>query len=293
MCSASPSWTNRPPPRDLEPGLYIVSTPIGNLRDVTVRALDTLAGADIVLAEDTRTARTLLDAYGISRPARAYHDHNAAAIRPELIAELEAGATIALTSDAGTPLVSDPGYQLVRAALDAGARVYPVPGPSAALAGLTLAGLPTDRFLFAGFPPPKSTARKAMFGTLAEVSATLILYETGPRLAASLSDMAAVLGDRPAVIARELTKKFEERRAGGLAELAAFYAAEGPPKGEIVVLIAPPNADARVWDDERVDEALRKRLGHLSVKDAAAEIAGASGRAKRDVYARALTVKSE
>ncbi len=275
----------------LAPGLYVVSTPIGNLRDITLRALDVLAAADLVLAEDTRTSRVLFDAYGLKPKVRPYHEHNAAAVRPQILAMLEGGATVALMSDAGTPLVSDPGFKLVRAAVEAGVPVIPTPGASAVLAALVAAGLPTDRFLFAGFPPPRSGARRAMLEELASAPATLVFFEAGSRLSAALTDMAAVLGDRPAAVLRELTKTFEERRGASLADLAHAVAADGPPKGELVIVVGPPGASR--WDDARVDDALRERLAASSLKDAAAAVATASGWAKRDVYARAVALRRD
>lgn len=285
------SWPQ--PGRALAPGLYIVSTPIGNLRDVTFRALDVLSGADLVLAEDTRITRRLLDAYGVTTDMRAYHDHNAAEIRPEIIRMLEGGARIAQVSDAGTPLVSDPGFKLARAAIKAGAEVIPIPGASAALAGLAAAGLPTDAFLFAGFAPAKSGKRAAFFESLVRAQATLIFYESGPRLAASLAAMASVFGPRPAAVARELTKKFEETVRGNLDDLAARYEQSGPPKGEIVVLVGPPSDEDAAWDDTRLDAALTEAMATESVKDAAAAVAQVSGLARRDLYQRALALKSK
>jgi 16S rRNA (cytidine1402-2'-O)-methyltransferase len=275
-----------PPP---EPGLYVVATPIGNLRDITLRALDILAAADRVYAEDTRVALKLLDAYGLRPKLAAYHEHNAEAVRGLVLDALERGERVALISDAGTPLVSDPGYKLVRAALEAGHRVVPVPGASALLAGLVVSGLPSDRFLFAGFLPVKQGARRAALAELADVDATLIFYETGPRLAESLADMAETLGERPAVVARELTKLFEETRRGTLDKLAARYAEAGPPKGEIVVVAGPPLA-RRQTSDEELDAFL---LGALSrgVKEAASEAAAALGVPRKRAYARALELK--
>lgn len=274
----------------LEPGLHVVSTPIGNLRDITLRALDTLAGADEILAEDTRTARKLLDAYSVRGKVTPYHDHNGAQRRPEILSALEDGAAIALISDAGTPLVSDPGFKLVREAALAGHRIIPVPGASAALAALVMAGLPSDRFLFAGFLPPKSGARSKALAPLAGVDATLIFYESGPRLAASLSDMAKVLGaEREACIAREITKLFEEARRGRLEALAAHYEAAGPPKGEIVILVGPPADTAP--DASDIDAALLKALGELPTKQAANAVADRFDIPRRDAYQRALELK--
>lgn len=274
----------------LESGLYIVATPIGNLRDITLRAIDTLQAADEVLAEDTRVARRLLDAHGIRAKLSPYHDHNGAKRRPEILDKLADGAVIALISDAGTPLVSDPGWKLSRAALDAGHRVFPVPGASALLAGLVASGLPSDRFMFCGFLPPKTAARQKALADLAEVPGTLVFYESGPRLADCLTDLAARLGaDRDGAVSRELTKLFEETRRGTLQELANWYAENGPPKGEIVLLVGPPLKQEIT--EAAVDEALRQALQSQSVKQAAAEIAAQLGLPKRDVYQRALALK--
>jgi 16S rRNA (cytidine1402-2'-O)-methyltransferase len=286
----------RPPPGGkralpLEAGLYVVATPIGNLADITLRALDVLAGVDAIVAEDTRETGKLLAAYRIAKPLQAVHDHNEEASAAGLVARLQAGAALALVSDAGTPLVSDPGFKLVRAAIAAGVRVIPIPGASAALAGLVVSGLPSDRFLFAGFAPAKSAARRDFFGALAHVPATLIVYETGPRLADSLADAADILGDRPAAVARELTKLFEETRRGGLGALAAHYAQAGAPKGEMVVLIAGAAPTAAI-DEQMLNIALQAALDRLSLKDAAAEVADAFGLKRRDVYQRALALKA-
>ena len=274
----------------LEPGLHVVSTPIGNLRDITLRALDTLAGADEILAEDTRVARKLLDAHGIRAKLSAYHDHNGAERRPDILAKLEDGATIALISDAGTPLVSDPGWKLVHEAVERGIRVIPVPGASALLAGLVTSGLPSDRFMFCGFLPAKSGQRKREAEALKPVEATLVFYEGGSRLAACLADLAETLGGgRRAAIARELTKFFEETRHGTLAELAAHYEQHGPPKGEIVILIGPPLEAAP--DEADIDAALLKAMAEAPMKRAANDVAEAFGISKRDAYQRALALK--
>jgi 16S rRNA (cytidine1402-2'-O)-methyltransferase len=270
------------------PGLYLVATPIGNARDITLRAMDVLAGADVVAAEDTRHTGRLLEILGIRRSGRLvpYHDHNGAAQRPRLLAALAEGRSVALVSDAGTPLVADPGYRLAAEAIAAGHAVTAVPGASAVLAALAVAGLPTDRFLFAGFLPPKSPARRRTLAELAAVPASLVLYESPRRLAASLADMAAVLGGaRPAAVCRELTKRFEETRRGSLAELADAYAG-GEPKGEIVVVVGPPPEQRA--GREALDAALSEALETLSVKDAAAVVAAALGLPRREVYARAL-----
>jgi 16S rRNA (cytidine1402-2'-O)-methyltransferase len=275
----------------LPAGLYVVSTPIGNLRDITLRALDILASVDVVCAEDTRVAGKLLSAFGVSARLRPYHDHNAAQARPQLLTELAGGARIALVSDAGTPLVSDPGYKLVREAVAQGIVVTAIPGASAPLAGLAVSGLPTDRFMFVGFPPPKSTARRKFFADLKDARATLILFEGASRLAASLADMADVLGAREAVVARELTKKFEEARRGSLAELAAHYDSEGPPRGEIVVLVGPPAGDGEP-DAGALDAAILAADASRPLKDIAAEIAEKLGLKRRDVYERALELRA-
>jgi 16S rRNA (cytidine1402-2'-O)-methyltransferase len=282
-----------PPPAlsdaPLAPGLYLVATPIGNLRDITLRALDVLAAADLVLAEDTRVTGKLLAAYGLSKRLERYDEHAAARARPKVLAALAEGGRVALVSDAGTPLVSDPGYRLVAEALAAGAAVWPIPGASAALAALSTAGLPTDRFLFAGFPPPKSAARRSFLEGLKNVRATLILYEGASRLGASLADMADVLGPRPAAVARELTKLYETVVRGDLFALAADPALASP-KGEVVVVIGPPgDADDAPVD---VDAALAEAIARLSPADAAREVAAATGLPRRELYRRALALKA-
>ena len=276
----------------LAPGLYVVATPIGNLGDITLRALDVLRRADAILCEDTRVTATLTRRYGLNAERIAYHDHNADAVRPGLIARLAAGAALALVSDAGTPLVSDPGFKLVREAAAAGIPVTAVPGASAALAALTVAGLPTDRFLFAGFLPAKSAARRRELRELAAVPASLIFYETAPRLADALADMTAMLGDRPAAIARELTKLHEEVRRGSLGALAEHYRKAGPPKGEIVVIVGPP-APESVATDEDIDAQLRTALETASLREASAAVAAATGLPRRQVYARALALQGK
>ncbi len=280
-----------PPPLSdapLAPGLYVVATPIGNLRDITLRALDVLAAADIVLAEDTRVTGKLLNAYRLSKKMVRYDEHAAAGARPRVLAALAEGQRVALVSDAGTPLISDPGYRLVREAVAQGSAVFPIPGASAVMAGLTLAGLPTDRFLFAGFPPPKSAARKTFFEELVPVRATLVFFEGGSRLAASLADMAAVFGPREAAVTRELTKLHETAVRGSLAELAADPRLNDP-KGEIVVLVGPGEAQAATAQD--ADAALSEALTRLAPGEAAAEVAKALGLNRRDLYRRALDLK--
>lgn len=278
----------------LAPGLWLVATPIGNARDISLRALDILAAADLVAAEDTRRTRSLLEIHGLRRDGRrlvAYHDHNGAAQRPRLLAALAEGRSVALVSDAGTPLVADPGYRLAVEAIAAGHVVRAAPGASALLAALSVAGLPSDRFLFAGFLPPRQAARRRALGELAAVPATLVFYESPRRLTESLVDMAAVLGDRPAAVCRELTKRFEETRRGRLGTLAEGYAAEAAPRGEIVVVVGPPAPVPA--GEEALDAALAEALTRLSVKDAAAAVAAALGVPRRRAYARALTMSGE
>ena len=281
-----------PPPllsdAPLEPGLYVVATPIGNLRDITLRALDVLSGCDLLLAEDTRVTGKLLAAYGLSKTMLRYDEHAAERARPKIMAALEAGQSVAQVSDAGTPLVSDPGFRLVKEVIAAGHRVFPIPGPSAALAALTLAGLPTDRFLFAGFPPPKSGARRTFLAEVANVPATLIFYESGPRLRASLTDMAAVFGDREAAVARELTKLFETTVRGPLSALAEDSRLDNP-KGEIVILVGPGEQQASTAED--ADSALTEALTRLPPGEAASEVARALGLNRRDLYRRAMALK--
>ena len=271
----------------------MVATPIGHLGDITLRALATIAAADLVLCEDTRVTRKLLDRYGLAPPLLAYHDHNAAEVRPRILQRLAQGAAVALVSDAGTPLISDPGYKLVAAAIEAGNRVYPIPGASALLAALVAAGLPTDRFYFEGFLPPKAGQRRNRIAELVEIPATLVLYETGPRLSDSLADLANGLGARPAAMCRELTKAFEEVRRGTLEELAAHFAKAGAPKGEIVLVIAPPDDRAPAVSSEELDARLKRALARGSLKDAVAEVTDETGVSRREVYARALALAED
>jgi 16S rRNA (cytidine1402-2'-O)-methyltransferase len=277
----------------LAEGLHLVATPIGNLRDITVRALEVLAAADLIACEDTRVSRKLLDHYGIATPLTPYHEHNAAEARPKLLARLAEGAAIALVSDAGTPLISDPGFKLVREAHAAGHNVVAVPGASATLAALTVAGLPTDRFFFEGFLPAKEGQRRTRIAELNRIPATLILFETGPRLAAALADLAATLGPREAAICRELTKLHEEVRRGDLSALARDYAAAAEPRGEIVIVIAPPDPDTGAIDAAGLDALLHDALARLSVKEAVAEVAAVTGEPRRTVYQRALALAKE
>ena len=278
----------------LRPGLYVVATPIGNLGDVSLRALGVLAAADAVLAEDTRVTKTLLAHYGITTPLVSYHEHSPEAVRERVILRLKEGQALALVSDAGTPLVSDPGYRLVQAAIAEGQPVTPIPGPSAVLSALVVSGLPTDRFFFEGFLPAKSGARRGRLAELAGIPGTLMLFESPHRLPEMLADAAAVLGDRPAVVARELTKMFETVRRGTLASLAATFAEEGPPKGEIVVLVGQATGPARPEElDASLDQKLGEALARHSIKDAAALVADETGRPKREVYARALVLAKD
>jgi 16S rRNA (cytidine1402-2'-O)-methyltransferase len=272
----------------IAPGLHVVATPIGNLGDISFRALATLAAADAVIAEDTRVTKTLLAHYGISTPLVAYHEHNAAVMRPHLLARLQSGAALALVSDAGTPLISDPGFKLVADALAENIAVTSVPGASAVLAALVVAGLPTDRFFFEGFLPAKSAARRQRIAELAAIPGTLVLFESPRRILETLGDLVAVLGAREAAIARELTKHFETVRRGSLPDLAATLATEDPLKGEIVVLVAPPSAETPVLAVEDLDLKLGQALERLSVKDAAAVVSAETGQPRRKVYARAV-----
>ena len=272
----------------LAPGLYIVATPIGNLGDLSPRAAHILSHAAVIAVEDSRVTGKLLNHIGVKRPMTPYHDHNAEEVRPGLIARMGVEA-VALVSDAGTPLISDPGYKLVRDARAAGHTVWTIPGPCAAVAALTLAGLPTDRFLFLGFLPSKAQARAAAIAEVASIRATLVLYESGPRLAATLGALAEGLGDREAAVTREITKHFEEAVTGTLSDLAARYA-DAPPKGEIVLVIAPPGAPEAASAAD-ADAALAEALTRLSTGQAASEVAKALGVDRKALYARALALK--
>jgi 16S rRNA (cytidine1402-2'-O)-methyltransferase len=273
---------------ELLPGLYIVATPIGNLGDLSTRAAHILSHAALIAVEDTRVTAGLLRHIGIKRPMTPYHDHNADRVRPGLIERMGREA-IALVSDAGTPLISDPGYKLVRDARAAGHLVVTIPGPCAAVAALTLAGLPTDRFLFIGFLPSKAGARAEAIAEVAAIRATLVLYESGPRLGASLAALAAGLGDREAAVTREITKKFEEAVTGTLSTLAARYA-DAPPRGEIVIVVAPPGEPAPA-SEEDADSALAEALTRLPASKAAGEVAKRLNLDRRELYARALELK--
>jgi len=288
-----PPGSEQPERNHLAPGLYLVATPIGNLGDITVRALEILRAADVIACEDTRITRRLLSHYAITTATTAYHDHNAASALPRLIKRLQKGEIVALVSDAGTPLVSDPGYRLVRAALAEEISVTAAPGAVAAITALTLSGLPPDTFLFAGFLPPKAAARRQRLEELATVPATLIFYESPRRVADALAAMVECLGDRPAAVARELTKMFEEVARGSLAELAAKFAQSDPPRGEVVLLVGPPPAHEDNDDDgTHLDALLRDALATMSLRDAVDHVTAASGRKRRAVYQRALALSA-
>jgi len=275
--------------RPLEAALYLVATPIGNLGDITLRALETIAAADVLACEDTRVTRVLLDRYGIRQRPMAYHEHNAAEAGPKLIAALEQGRSVALVSDAGTPLVSDPGFRLVEQAQAAGIRVVPIPGPSAVLAALTASGLPSDAFLFAGFLPVKDGQLRTRLSQLIVVPATLIFFESPRRLADTLVAMAEVYGERPAAIGRELTKTFEEMRTGTLGALAAHYAEAPTPKGEVVICVGPPTETVEAPED--VDRLLLSLAGEMPASKAAAEAARMTGQPKQALYRRLMDLK--
>jgi 16S rRNA (cytidine1402-2'-O)-methyltransferase len=272
-------------------GLHVVATPIGNLRDVTLRALEVLAAADVIACEDTRITRRLIEHYGIATPLTPYHGHNAAEARPRILARLAAGERVALVSDAGTPLISDPGFKLLREASAAGHAVTAVPGASSVLAALSVAALPTDRFFCEGFLPPKQTARQKRIAEIARIPATLVLFETGPRMAVALADLADGFGSRTAAICRELTKLHEEVRRDELPNLARHYEGDAEMRGEFVLVIAPPaDDDAEAID---VDALLRAALARTSVKDAVGEVTMATGLSRRDVYQRALELAKD
>ena len=272
----------------LEPGLYITATPIGNLRDISLRALDALSAADLILCEDARVTRKLLNAYGLSTRLEPYHDHNAAKVRPKILRQLRSGAAICLVSDAGTPLVSDPGFRLVEACLAEDIMVTSLPGASASITALTLAGLPSDRFVFLGFLPNKQSARQDLLDQVKNLPCTLILFESPKRVVKTLGELQDHFGSRPAALARELTKKFEHVRRGDLAELAAYYAEAGPPKGEVVILVGPGRATSA--SQSEVEAALAVALSSLSTKDAVAQVAAQMAWPRRKVYELALAL---
>jgi 16S rRNA (cytidine1402-2'-O)-methyltransferase len=274
------------------PGLHLVATPIGNLGDITLRALETLAGVDLIACEDTRITRRLTERYAISAQLTPYHEHNAASARPKILDRLAQGASVALVSDAGTPLISDPGFKLVREACAAGHAVIAVPGPSSVLTALAVAALPTDRFFFEGFLPAKETARRARLTELSKIDATLVVFESGNRVQDTLRDLADIMGGRDAAICRELTKLHEDIKRAPVAELArAADALE--TRGEFVLVIGPPTADAKIMAEGDLDDLLRSSLQRDSVKDAVAHAVELSGRPRRAVYARALELAKQ
>jgi 16S rRNA (cytidine1402-2'-O)-methyltransferase len=274
------------------PGLYLVATPIGNLTDITLRALETLAGVDLIACEDTRITHRLTERYLISAPLTPYHEHNATAARPKILEKLAQGAAVALVSDAGTPLISDPGFKLVREACAAGHAVIAVPGASSVLTALSVAALPTDRFFFEGFLPSKQTARRARLAELARIDATLVVFESGNRVQDTLADLAGIMGAREAAICRELTKLHEEISRAPIADLAAS-ADKLETRGEFVLVIGPPPAGAKVMAENDLDDVLRASLKRDSVKDAVAHAVELSGRPRREVYARALELAKQ
>ena len=275
-----------------KPGLYLVATPIGNLGDITLRALETLAGVDVIACEDTRITRRLTERYAIAALLKPYHEHNAALARPKILERLAQGASIALVSDAGTPLISDPGFKLVREACAAGYNVIALPGPSSVLAALSVAALPTDRFFFEGFLPPKETARRTRLTELSRIDATLVMFESGSRVQATLSDLAGIMGARDAAICREMTKLHEDIRRAPVADLART-ADTLETRGEFVLVIGPPVAGAQTMNEHDLDDLLRTSLQRDSVKDAVAHAVELSGRPRREIYARALELAKE
>lgn len=274
------------------PGLYLVATPIGNLGDITLRALETLAGVDIVACEDTRITRRLIERFSITATLKQYHEHNAEQARPKILEALARGSSIALVSDAGTPLISDPGFKLVREVSAAGFPVIALPGPSSVLAALSVAALPTDRFFFEGFLPSKQNARRTRIAELARIDATLVMFESGARVQDCLHDLASVMGERDAAICREMTKLHEEVRRAPVSELAAIADTLGT-RGEFVLVIAPPAADAGLMSENALDDLLRTALARGSVKDAVAHAVEVSGRPRREIYARALELSKD
>jgi 16S rRNA (cytidine1402-2'-O)-methyltransferase len=278
--------------RPLAAGLYLVATPIGNLGDMTIRALETLAAADVILVEDRRVSAVLLKHYGITTPMLNYHEHNAEEMRPQILSRLAAHQVVALISDAGTPLVSDPGYRLVQDCVAGDHLITALPGASAVLTGLILSGLPTDRFFYAGFLPQKSAERRSKLHEIIGIPATLIFYEAPHRIAETLEDAAVVFGNRSAAIGRELTKKFEEIRRGTLQDLAAFYASAPKPKGEIVLIIGGASADQPILSETSLDNRLRALLEKHSTKDAAAILSAETGIHRKELYARALIINA-
>jgi 16S rRNA (cytidine1402-2'-O)-methyltransferase len=274
------------------PGLHLVATPIGNLGDITLRALEVLAGVDVVACEDTRISRRLMERYGLAADLKQYHEHNAEAARPKILARLAEGGSIALISDAGTPLISDPGFKLVREVTAAGFDVFALPGPSSVLTALAVAALPTDRFFFEGFLPSRQMARRSRLEELSRIDATIVMFESGNRVQEMLGDLADLMGQRDAAICRELTKLHEEVKRGSVADLAKA-ADTLETRGEFVVVLGPPAVDAQAMTDDDLDALLRTTLQHDSVKDAVAHAVELSGRPRRAVYARALELARE
>ncbi len=277
-------------PEALAPGLYVTSTPIGNARDITLRALEVLRGCDLIVAEDTRVTAKLLAIYGVTKSLVAYNDHNAPRERPRLLARLKSGDRLALVSDAGTPLISDPGYKLVRDAIAMGHAVQAIPGPSALLAAMVLAGLPTDRFLFAGFLPSRAGERRRVICDLSSVPATIVFFESAARLGQALSDMADLLGARRAAVTRELTKLHEEVRRDDLCTLARIYMQAPVPKGEITIVVAPPTKTEQ--DFRKAEGLLQKAMAHMPLSSAADLVSDALSLPRRAVYERALALRS-
>jgi len=276
------------PAKTLQPGLYVTATPIGNLADITYRAVNVLKSVDLILCEDTRVSAKLLSHYEISTNCIAYHDHNGARVRPQVLAKLKSGAAIALISDAGTPLISDPGFKLVREAADLDVNILSVPGPSSPIAALSIAGLPSDRFLFLGFLPAKTHARRLVLAEVAGINATLVFLETGPRLIKMLRDVIDVLGPRRGVVAREMTKLYEEVGRGTIDQLIEKFNAISRVKGEIVVIIEPPAE--KIFEANEVDGLILEHLHSTSLKEAVAHVAAITGIARRKIYTRALSL---
>ena len=278
--------------RDLQAGIYIVATPLGNLKDITVRALEILHSVDLILCEDTRVSRTLLMHYSVSAPLKALHDYNESKLIPSLLVQVQEGKRLALISDAGTPLISDPGYKLVRAALTAGLFITGLPGPSAVINALVLSGLPTHRFFFAGFLPAKSASRVKDLDNLKKIPGTLIFYESPQRLKETLQDLQHCFSMREIVVVREMTKKFEEIIRGSL-KMVTDHFQESQPRGEIVLLVAPPSEEENLWDDETLEKGLRTALKTLSLKDAVQEISLFSGISRKHIYEKALKIQEK
>lgn len=277
---------------DLQGGIYIIATPLGNLKDITLRALEILSSVDLILCEDTRASRKLLTHYGVSAPLKAFHDYNETKMIPSLLAQVQAGKRLALISDAGTPLISDPGYKLVKAALTAELFMTGLPGPSAVINALILSGLPTHRFFFAGFLAAKSAARLKELDSLKKIPGTLIFYESPQRLKETLQDLHSCFSTREIVVVREMTKKFEEIIRGSLREVTDYFQKK-PPRGEIVLLVAPPSEEENLWDEKTLEKGLRTALKTLSLKDAVQKISLLSGISRKVVYEKALKIQEK